>query len=840
MTAERRAGPDFADINRRMLARFSELVERWLPGGHYRGREYVALNPKRSDHSKHSFSINTETGAWADFASGEKGGDLISLCAFLNDLKNGEAARHLDHLLGGRTTETNGARPPCKEKRSWKPLVPAPEHVRRPDGLPWPGVPFPKHRELGTPRAICWFEDANGRTLFGEARFEPPGQEKQTRPLTYCEPDGFKGRPGWNWKGPDKLYPIFNLPRLAAEPGKPRLLTEGPRKAVAATCMFPDYVPTAMLFGAASPHLADCRPLAGSAVTIWPDHDEAGAKFLAEAAKRLMLDGVIDVRVVAVPEHFPQRWDLADPLPEGVTLEMLAELLRLAKPWVAPVKPVPRAADAAPAIEDEAEIAQLAKLPTTTYERERRAAAERLGYRAPILDKLVEAARGDADPASANNVGQGRRLSFRDVEPWPDPVDGAALLDEIARTIRRYVVLDEPVADAVALWVVHTYALDAAYVSPRLAITSPEKRCGKTTLLTVLGALAARALATANMTTATIFRVIEAARRTLLIDEADSFLGDADEMRGVINAGHCRATATVLRTVETREGYEVREFSVWGAVALAAIGRLPGTIEDRAIKVALRRRRPDEPAERLRLDRLEELAPIARRVARWTTDNLDTLRATDPDVPAELHDRAADNWRTLLAVADAAGGVWPERARRAAVALTRDGADDTETVRTMLLADVKAAFDAKATDRLASEDIIAYLTGLEDRPWPEFRGGKAITKVQLARLLKPLRISSGTIRLDDGKTPKGYYLSTLKDAFLRYLLPDRNATPPQAADSVAFAENRNATSRAGVAFRNPQKPKDAAGCGVVAGQGRPRGANGNARASGGDPWALEI
>jgi putative DNA primase/helicase len=496
-----------------------------------------------------------------------------------------------------------------------------------------------------------------------------------------------------------------------------------------------------------------------------------------------------------------------------------------------------RLEDLATTVGDEAEITRLAVLTPIAYERERDAAAKRLGCRVSILDRLIVAAQG-AD--IGNPAGRGRSLQLADIEPFPKPVDGAALLDEIARAIGRYVVLDEFAAVAVALWIVHAHAIDAAYVSPRLAITSPEKRCGKTTLLTVFGALVARALATANMTTATIFRVIEAVRPTLLIDEADSFLGDADEMRGVINAGHCRATATVLRTVETRDGYEVRGFSVWGAMALAAIGRLPGTIEDRSIKIAMRRRRPDEPAERLRLDRLDGLAPIARRAARWATDHFDALRAADPDVPAELHDRAADNWRSLLAIADAAGGGWPERARRAAVFLARDGADDAETARTMLLADIKAAFDAQATDRLASEEIVAHLMGLDDRPWPEFRGGRAITKVQLAKLLKPLRISSGTIRLDDGRTPKGYHRRAFEDAFARYLPPEQNAATPQPADSAALGENRNATSGNGVAFRNPAKPKESSGCGVVAAQRPTPGPNGAAHERDGDLWGLEI
>lgn len=224
-----------------------------------------------------------------------------------------------------------------------------------------------------------------------------------------------------------------------------------------------------------------------TANAIWPDHDEPGRAYAEDVARLVTAAGAATVAIVTVPSEWPEGWDLADPLPEGVRLEMLAELLRSAKPWVAPVKPEPRAAAETQATGDEAEVARLAKLPTTTYERERRAAAERLGYRAPILDKLVEAARGEADPAATDNVGQGRRLSLRDVEPWPDPVDGAKLLDEIVRTIRRYVVLDAIAADAVALWVVHTYALDAAYVSPRLAITSPEKGAARQRCLPCCG-----------------------------------------------------------------------------------------------------------------------------------------------------------------------------------------------------------------------------------------------------------------------------------------------------------------------------------------------------------------
>src|SRR5262249_6910509 len=145
---------------------------------------------------------------------------------------------------------------------------------------------------------------------------------------------------------------------------------------------------------------------------------------------------------------------------------------------------------------------------------------------------------------------------------------------------------------------------------------------------------------------------------------------------------------------DSRDGWEPRAFNVWGALALAAIGKLPGTIEDRSIRIALRRRRSDEPIEALRIDRLDHLVASARQAARWPTDHHAVLSGADPKVPPELHDRAADNWRPLLAIADAAGGEWPERGRRAAIHLTCDGAepDDAEASGVLLLSDLREMF----------------------------------------------------------------------------------------------------------------------------------------------------
>lgn len=467
--------------------------------------------------------------------------------------------------------------------------------------------------------------------------------------------------------------------------------------------------------------------------------------------------------------------------------------------------------------EIEREVAALAAISPAGYAAARRPSAKRLDTPVAMLDRLVEAkSRENRATDSSNTAGKGRLLNVSDIEPWPAPVDGVPLLDALADKVRHHVVLDAAAADATALWIVHTHAIDAAYVTPRLAITSPQRRCGKTTLLILLSGLVARRGTSANLTVATLFRAIHAARPTLLIDEADTFLGDAEEIRGIINAGHCRGTATVWRTIETRDGHEVHEFDAWGAIALAAIGKLPGTIEDRSIKIAMRRRRPDETIERLRLDRLGELKPLAQHLARWAKDHLDALRAADPDVPAELHDRAADNWRPLLAIADEAGGDWPKRAREAAKLLTRDGAEDGETTGTMLLADIRAAFDEKKTDRLTSEKLVSHLLELDDRPWPELgKSRKPITKARLAVLLKPFKISPGTIRLGEGRnspTAKGYYRSAFEDAFARYSLPDQTVTPSHTNQSAAFGEFQNVTPGNVVTDRNCENPSVSAGC----------------------------
>jgi hypothetical protein len=418
--------------------------------------------------------------------------------------------------------------------------------------------------------------------------------------------------------------------------------------------------------------------------------------------------------------------------------------------------------------DDKAEIRRLAGLSPLEYERERKAAAEKLGVRTSELDKAVRAEQAKDAPRE----GQGRVFELQETAPWAEEVSGAELLADTVAMIQRYLVLPDGSAEILAVWAVHTHCYDCFAISPRLAITSAEKGCGKTTLLDVLACLVARPLPTSNATVAAIFRVVEVGKPTILMDEADTFLKDNDELRGILNTGH-RRSGFVLRCVG--DEHEPRMFSTWAPAAIAAIGKIPDTLEDRSVACRMRRRKPTERVQNFRSDRVEQFTVLARKMARWAVDNEQTLRAADPDV-GELQNRVADNWRPLLAVADVAGGEWPERIR--AIVAAAMAARAEQSVRVELLIDIKAAFETKDMDRMFSEDLVAYLVSLEGRPWVEWKNGKPLTKASLARLLNPFEVCPDQVRIG-ATTRKGYHLRQFKDAFDRYT-PSQTETTKQA------------------------------------------------------------
>jgi hypothetical protein len=250
----------------------------------------------------------------------------------------------------------------------------------------------------------------------------------------------------------------------------------------------------------------------------------------------------------------------------------------------------------------------------------------------------------------------------------------------------------------------------------------------------------------------------------MLIDEADTFVKDDSELRGVLNSGHTRATAHVLRCVG--EDMIPTPFSTWSPKAFAGIGRINPTLEDRSIKIELKRKRPEDKVERIPNDD-DAYRDIHRKCARWGKDNLDVLRTAKPEPVAELNDRARDNWEPLLAIAEACGGDWPSKARKAAKLLSE--VDDDETHSIQLLQDLKWLFERAKNRNLSSAEIIDALKDMEDRPWPEFRNGNPITPRGVAKLLAAFKIFPRQVRIGGSRQVQGYMAEQFTEVFSLYV-----------------------------------------------------------------------
>lgn len=340
--------------------------------------------------------------------------------------------------------------------------------------------------------------------------------------------------------------------------------------------------------------------------------------------------------------------------------------------------------------------------------------------------------------------------------------------------IRRYCVLpgDHELV-AVTLWVVLTHLVAEFDYAPRLVIRSAEKRSGKSRLLEVIDALAYSPLRAVNATVAYIFRSLTAdPPPTLLFDECDTIFGSKkvaennEELRGLLNAGFQRGL-TFGRTVGPN--HVTQEFATFAMAALAGIGRMPETIEDRGVVVKMKRRTPGEVVHPYRLGRDgPKLNKMRDRIAEWANEVRGEVHDEYPDLPVD--DRAADLWEPLVRVADLAGGQWPKLAREAAEALVDSAAED-DTARStnlQLLEDIKAVF---VDEFMQSDDLCSKLRQLQESPWEQFD----LNRWKLGRRLREYEIKT---RHSDDKKMRGYHRSDFADAFTRYLPPVTKPSKP--------------------------------------------------------------
>ena len=364
----------------------------------------------------------------------------------------------------------------------------------------------------------------------------------------------------------------------------------------------------------------------------------------------------------------------------------------------------------------------------------------------------------------------------------------AALLDDVHAFLGRFVAYPSPHAHvAHTLWIAHAHLMDAWESTPRIAFLSPEPGSGKTRALEATELLVPRPVEAVNATPAYLFRKVSGPEGppTLLYDEIDTLFGprakDNEEIRAVLNAGHRRG-AVAGRCVVRGRVIETEELPAYCAVALAGLGNLPDTVLSRSVVVRMRRRAPDEQIEPFR--RRSEGgtgADLWGRLARWAEASRDRLAAARPAMPGGIEDRNADVWEALLAVADAAEGDWPARARAAAVALVAEALASSPSLGILLLRDLRTVF-AEA-DQMASAAVLEALYALEESPWSSLKGQPLGTR-GLAGLLRPYGVQSTKVRLGPA-TAQGYRRADLYDPWTRYLQPPDVPSVPDVPDLAA-------------------------------------------------------
>ncbi|WP_157314089.1 DUF3631 domain-containing protein [Chitinibacter sp. GC72] len=416
-------------------------------------------------------------------------------------------------------------------------------------------------------------------------------------------------------------------------------------------------------------------------------------------------------------------------------------------------------------------INELAGLTTIQYERRRAGAAKALDIRANVLDKLVAAARKDREAAQDDNK-QGTLVLFDEIEPWPDTVCGAEVLTEAFQLLQKYVIADKETLRAAALWCALTWLADRATVLPIALISAPEKGCGKSVLLEALSHLCFKPLPVASVSAAAMFRAIEKWSPTLFIDEVDTFMRDNPELVGVINSGHTRRNAFVLRTVG--DDFEPKAFSTWCAKALSGIAakNLTDSLVSRSIIFNLRRKLKTETVAPLRRDSERYFIDTRRKLARLAQDIGEQFSNTVPE-PFGLDNRAADNWEGLVAIADIAGDVWPVWARHAAHHIA-GAVDDAPSVNQELLGDIQTAFERRKTDKLHTAQLLAELCNDAESSWATYNRGRELSPKQLCIRLKEFGIKSKQIWISGEGNRNGYELAQFKEAFSRYLAVDRH------------------------------------------------------------------
>jgi len=733
--------PARSELDAQLLPHAQDLLRDWCGDIHVSGHEITMRNPQRADQSWGSFKFNTQTGAWSDFAIPDfKGYGLTLLYANIKDQTIGKAVAAMQALIQDSGLQLN-AEPPTAP-----PFKPKVESVDPGAVIKPPDV----HPDLGYPSMTWEYRDSGNRLSFHVYRFDNDGK-KETRPVAWSAEKN-----AWLWQYPSPPYPLYHLPDLLEKTTATVIVTEGEKAADAAAKQFPDAVVITSACGSEQALRTDWTALKGRDVIIAPDNDAPGKHYALSVAGAALVHGAKSVKVIDVWQM--TDWDAGDDLADH---QVAGDFLERAKP----VLELFEASKLEPYV-----VKASAMLSRGDLDRNKRRLADLLCIGVRTLEALVKEARTKAGEGAAMTEVTDQGFEDDSLLPWEEAVNGDQLFTEVLALINRYLILSKAQSSAVAVWIVFSYAFESMRICPQLLINSPSKRCGKSTLLELIMYLVLRALPAANISSAAVFRSIQAWKPTLLIDEADTFLNSTgnDEITGILNSGHNQSLAFVVRTQEVDGEHVPVRFSTFCPKVIAMIKAPADTIIDRSIVITLVRKRPDQHVDALAIDAKETLTDTRRRILRWSADHRDEVKFDIEDVPAMGNDRARQNWAVLAAFAKAMGTQAYAALLNAASELS-DTSDVEENVEVELLTDLRDLVLVCKTAHIQSGYLVKELVKLKERPWGEINRGGELTENKLARMLRPFKVSPEKFR-DGAVTHRGYSVPALKAVFDRYLV----------------------------------------------------------------------
>jgi hypothetical protein len=513
----------------------------------------------------------------------------------------------------------------------------------------------------------------------------------------------------------------------------------------------------------------------GQAIVVMRDGDADGSpadRALLKGVDHLLLHGAA-VKVTPTP-----RQQDGQPKPDAnrIFLTEGADALNALVDAAAPAE-----------LSRDGQVQRLARLKPEDYDPERRAIADKFDLRLPTLDGMVAAARPRKRKDGEDRKDLG--LVEREPDPWPEPVQLREVLDTLRERLNKHIIFGSSLvagsskapSTVVTLWSAHTYVHTRFEYSPRLPAESAQPRCGKTSLHDLLKLVVFRPVDADRLTAASLVRLKSAVGPvTVLLDELPDALRTTPELDAVLRSGFQRNKRYINMRPLPEGGFEHETHDVYLPVSVSMIGAVRGALADRSVHVLLRRKNSKTKVAKLRHGKNRQvLLDCGRKLARWAEDETDNLD-DDPSIPEQLNDRQADFSVPLLAIADQAGGDWPQDARDALVELLVDSSDLAEDDKILLLHDLRTIFDMELAKQklvqpdlqpkdqeIQSKHLVSRLLTMQESPWEHLENGRPLTQHKLAGMLRGFGIRPGNIGSENDRQ-RGYRRLQFTEAWEAY------------------------------------------------------------------------